>query len=182
MHRPVSTARAISLVITISTGIRSKRRATQAAWRLPSSESGVCTCWYAPCSLPSVDPCRTKYTVFISALWFVPQRNAGLSVIKRLWLSDGDRYLREGYLLTESLRDGTCQLFDTSGSKRKPHHGCTGHCALIRRYAWGFRAVVPDAYAQATGPLHPARYHSIVLPCAGSLSTGDSHARTISRP
>src|SRR6266545_6894382 len=94
MHRPVSAARAISLVITISTGIRSKRRATQAAWHLPSAESDVCTCWYAPCSLPSVDPCRTKYTVFISALWFAPPRNAGLSVIERHRLADGDRYLR----------------------------------------------------------------------------------------
>jgi hypothetical protein len=82
MHRPVSAARSISLVITISTGIRSKRRATHIAWRLPSAESGVCTCWYAPCSLPSVDPCRTKYTVFISALWFAPHKNAGLSVIE----------------------------------------------------------------------------------------------------
>src|SRR5438128_6463095 len=74
MHRPVSTARAISLVITISTGIRSKRRATHAAWRLPSAESGVCTCWYARFSLPSVDPCRTKYTVFIAVLLLVPKR------------------------------------------------------------------------------------------------------------
>src|SRR5262249_19449433 len=88
MMRPVSAARSISLAITISTGIRSKRRATNSAWRLPISESGVSKCWYAPCSLPSVDPCRTKYTVFISALVFVPHRNARL--IRRAIITSPD--------------------------------------------------------------------------------------------
>src|SRR4029453_14825461 len=97
MHRPVSAARAISLVITRSPDTRSKRRATHAAWRRPSSESGVCTCWYARVSLPSVEPWRTKYTVFISVLLFEPNRHAGLSIIERHRLSVGGRDTREAH-------------------------------------------------------------------------------------
>jgi hypothetical protein len=38
--------------------------------------------------LPSVDPCRTKYTVFIAARLFAPTGQAGLSLIEvAVWLA-----------------------------------------------------------------------------------------------
>src|SRR6267142_3346916 len=149
MHRPVSAARAISLVITRSTGIHSKRCAANSAWRLPSSESGVFKYWYARFSLPSVDPCRTKYTVFIAALWFAPNSHAGLSMIERRRLSDGDRDPRYTYILRDSLRDGTCQLFDKSVSKWMPNAALQARGAAAARHE---RRLFPVACKRWLGP------------------------------
>jgi hypothetical protein len=54
-----------------------------------------------------------------------------------------------------------------AGREKKKWEYVPPPCGVAKSGRRGDRSLLPDAYYQATGTLHPARYHSIVMPDRG---------------